>query len=252
MARLLGGLLAVVCLGVLLTQAAQAGDSVKGQVVFNGPVVPKQMIIPAGAAQAFCKACQNGPLLTENWIVDPNTKGVMNVVVFLTDAKDPKRPIPHADMKVIQEKKVVLDQPCCKFIPHVVVLVEGQTLEAKNSSTAPHNTNILSPGGNPNQNKALAPGQSVLVTGWKAVGRTSVVECNIHPWMKAWIFTVPSPYFAVTDKDGNFEIKDVPPGDYRIVYWHEEGGWLDKAQTSKGDPLTVKPGGTDVGKIKAQ
>ncbi len=251
MARFLGGLLAAGIVGLLLTQATQAGD-VKGQVVFSGPV-PKRTVIDPGAAKAFCQKCEkSGQVLSEDWVIDPNTKGLQNVVVFLTDAKDPKTLIPHPDLKAIQARTVVLDQPCCTFIPRVVVLVEGQTLEAKNSSAVAHNTNITGSKGNPNQNTALAPGQSVMVTGWKAVGRTSTVACNIHPWMKAYIWTVPSPYFAVTDKDGNFEIKNVPPGEYKIVYWHESAGWLDKKKTPDGDSLTVKANGADLGKIKAE
>ena len=155
-------------------------------------------------------------------------------------------------MKAIQGQKVVLDQPCCTFIPHMVVLVEGQVLEAKNSSAVAHNTNITSPRGNPTINPALPPGKSIEVPGWKAVGRVSSVSCNIHPWMKAWVFTVPSPYFAVTDKEGKFEIKDVPAGDYKLVYWHEKQGWVTKSGTDAGDPVTVKAGtATDVGTVKA-
>ena len=41
--------------------------------------------------------------------------------------------------------------------------------------------------------------------------------------MSGYVVVAPTPYFAVTDKDGNFDIKDVPPGHYTLVTWSEEG-----------------------------
>ncbi len=253
MKRFLGGLLAAGIVGLLLTQAAQAGDPVKGQVIFSGPV-PKRPVINLTQDKAFCQKCEkDGQVLSEEWVVDPKTKGLQNVLVFLTltDGKNP--PTPFGDLKALQAKPAVLDQPCCTFIPRIVVLVDGQSLEVKNSSEVSHNSNITSPKPNPELNPSLPPGKTFPVPGaWKALGRPSTVSCSIHPWMKAFIWTVPSPYFAVTDKDGNFEIKNVPPGDYKIVYWHESTGWLGTGKTKAGDPLTVKAGGADVGKIKAE
>jgi hypothetical protein len=50
------------------------------------------------------------------------------------------------------------------------------------------------------------------------------VKCNVHPWMKAWVGVVDSPYFAVTSADGSFEIGNVPPGTYTVEAWHEQFG----------------------------
>jgi hypothetical protein len=47
-------------------------------------------------------------------------------------------------------------------------------------------------------------------------------QCDVHPWMFAWVTVVDHPYFAVTDKEGNFTIKDVPPGKYKISYQHRK------------------------------
>ena len=66
--------------------------------------------------------------------------------------------------------------------------------------------------------------------------------CNIHPWMKGAIRVFDHPWFTVTDKDGNFAIKNVPAGDYRIVYWHENGYHMGRKGVT-GDKLTVKAGG---------
>jgi hypothetical protein len=78
------------------------------------------------------------------------------------------------------------------------------------------------------------------------------VKCDIHPWMSGRIAVLKNPYFAVTDADGNFEIKDAPAGDLRLVMWQEEGGWVvaDGARKSQGKKITIKAGDTtDLGKI---
>jgi hypothetical protein len=48
------------------------------------------------------------------------------------------------------------------------------------------------------------------------------VKCNQHPWMKMYINVVKSPFFAVTDKSGKYEIKGLPPGDYTLEFVHEK------------------------------
>jgi hypothetical protein len=55
------------------------------------------------------------------------------------------------------------------------------------------------------------------------------VKCNVHSWMRSYIGVVEHPYFAVTGKDGTFQIKNIPPGDYTVEAWHEKLG----TQTSK-------------------
>jgi hypothetical protein len=47
------------------------------------------------------------------------------------------------------------------------------------------------------------------------------VKCDVHPWMNAYIHVLDHPYFAVTQQDGTFEIKGLPPGDYEVSVWHE-------------------------------
>jgi len=252
MKRLLSGLAAAGLLALSVAYPAHAEDAkgatVKGQVVWAGGAVPKRMTININQDKAFCTKCEpNGAVLSEEYVIDAKSKGVANVAVWLQPVAGGTLPA-HPDMKAIQGKTVVLDQPCCSFVPRVTLLVEGQTLEARNSSEVPHNTNIVSPAPNPSMNPAIPPGKSVMVPGWKGNGKVSSVSCGIHPWMKGYIWTLPHPYFALTDKDGNFEIKDAPVGKFRIVYWHETAGWVTGDKT--GSPIEVMASGTDVGKIK--
>jgi hypothetical protein len=64
--------------------------------------------------------------------------------------------------------------------------------------------------------------------------------CNIHPDMLAFVVVVPTPYFAVTDAAGAFEIRGVPPGQYTLVAWHEKKDGLEQPVTVlAGRPLTL-------------
>jgi hypothetical protein len=63
--------------------------------------------------------------------------------------------------------------------------------------------------------------------------------------MTGYVRVFDHPYYAVTDKDGKFEIKNAPTGDYRIVYWHENG-FRGGAEGRFGDEITIKGPTTDV------
>ena len=66
------------------------------------------------------------------------------------------------------------------------------------------------------------------------------VKCDAHDWMHAWIWELDNPYFATTGDDGHFTIKDVPPGTYTLVAWHEAAGEKPVSVTvSAGKTVTV-------------
>ena len=81
------------------------------------------------------------------------------------------------------------------------------------------------------------------------------VTCDIHPWMKGYWLVLDSPYFAVTDDQGNFEIKNVPSKAQKVVVWQEavNKGFVT---SPSGDEVNIKAGDTttqtfkiDAGKI---
>src|SRR4051794_19396444 len=109
---------------------AQNGDgwgTVKGQVVYGGdPAEAKPLNV--NKDQNVC--LQNGPILSEDWVVNKNNKGVRWVFVSLAPAsRGEKLPI-HPNLQKLQNKTVSIDQPCCQFIPHCLGMREGQDLEA--------------------------------------------------------------------------------------------------------------------------
>jgi hypothetical protein len=79
------------------------------------------------------------------------------------------------------------------------------------------------------------------------------LSCGSHPWMKGYGWCFDHPYFAVTDKDGKFEIKNIPAGARKFILWHEKDGYLPGFSKKSGEQkiLTITDGGTiDLGQIK--
>jgi hypothetical protein len=254
--RLTLGLLAMaVVVPSALGQGAQWG-TVKGRVVFDGKEVPTRPEIAAAAAVPACKLCAAaGKTLEDEWVVDPKTRGVRWVMVWLLDESGNfNKPIPiHPKLKK-PEPKVLLDQPCCMFEPHVLGIRQGQILVARNSATVAHNVNILGGDANPNKNVIIPAGKEVEIDGWKADSSPVPVQCTIHLWMNARIRVFAHPYFAVTNEKGEFEIKDAPAGKFRIVVWNNIWVVSEKGKSGKvGIPLEIKPDAvTDLGDIKTK
>jgi hypothetical protein len=151
------------------------------------------------------------------------------------------------------EKSVAIDQPCCAFEPRVIGMREGQELIVKNSSPIAHNANINGGLLGPVANPLLPPKGEATIGKPKARPLPLAYSCSIHGWMKGYIGVFKHPYFAVTDADGNFTIKDAPAGKYRLMIWQEQG-WViinPKNLKDRGKVIDIKAGGkTDVGKIE--
>lgn len=206
--------------------AQQAGPSsgpvrsgtaiIRGIVTLSGkppqmPVIPNQPCHPGAK-----------PLKDETVVVD-EAGHLQNVVVYLEDAP----PSPATQNLPL----VVLDQIDCHFVPHVIALQTGQTLRAATSDPTLHNVHGLCTN-NPAFNFALvAPGQFKDLT--FSQPELFPVRCDVHPWMKAYVYVFAHPWFAVTDQTGRFEIKNVPAGSYTIVAWQEKYGTLRQRITTQ-------------------
>lgn len=119
---------------------------------------------------------------------------------------------------------VTIDQHKMKFVPHVVVVLKGTTVEFLNSDAVGHNVYWPSISGN----KKLAHNLGTWPQGQKKsfqfndLGVASLL-CNVHPEMSGYVVVTPTPYFAVTNGEGEFAIKDVPDGHYTLKTWSEDG-----------------------------
>src|SRR5579864_555375 len=161
-------------------------------------------------------------------------KSAENIAVYVDAIPDKKFDPPAA--------KPVIDQAKMTFNPHVVVVQVGTTVEFLNSDPVGHNVYWPSVSGN----KKLAHNLGTWPKGDKKpfqfndLGTVSLL-CNVHPEMSGYIIVAPTPYFAVTDKDGNFEIKNVPVGKYTLKTWRGR----QTSHTSGGSGYLRRNRGTD-------
>lgn len=119
---------------------------------------------------------------------------------------------------------VVLDQVGCQYTPHVVGIQVNQKFQVKNSDPTAHNINVQPKQGNPSWNVSQAPSTPPIEKTFARAETIIPVKCNQHPWMKAYVNVLKHPFFAISSGDGTFTIKDVPPGKYTVVAWHEKFG----------------------------
>ncbi len=135
---------------------------------------------------------------------------------------------------------VKIDQSHLAFAPHVLVIQQGTTVEFKNDDNVGHN--VYWPA--IHHDKKLAHNMGTWPQGlskpftFTEVGDVPLL-CNVHPEMSGYIFVVPTPYFAVTDKDGNFVIKNVPPGQYTVKTGSENGKPASQSVTVAGATVNV-------------
>lgn len=125
---------------------------------------------------------------------------------------------------------VVLDQKGCQYHPHVLGVMAGQTVQIKNDDPTTHNIHPT-PKDNREWNESQPPSSPALEKNFAREEIMLPVKCNQHPWMKMYVNVVKSPFFAVTDKSGKYEIKGLPPGDYTLAFVHEKLGEQDQKVT---------------------
>jgi plastocyanin len=238
----------------LLCRTGVAGDSphrwgtIKGQVVWGGGELPPKKTARVDKDQEHCLS--KGPIPDESWVINSDNRGVRWAFVWLApEPGQPKLSI-NPELKAIKQHEVVIDQPCCRFEPHALAVREGQELIFKNSAPVAHNVNWTGVLKNPGSNQILPAGQSFAIKGLVVDKYPLTVACNIHPWMKAWVRVFDNPYYAVTDADGNFEIKLAPAGKCRLFVWQESVGYRGGAAGRNGMPIDIKPDTTtDLGRL---
>jgi len=142
----------------------------------------------------------------------PATPEIRNVVVYL---KDPpfKGTLPASRVELHQQNET--------FVPHVLAITRGSTVDFPNDDPFFHNVFSLSSAASFNLGR-YPRGKSQHETFTRA-GLVKVF-CDIHSHMSASILVLDHPYFAIPSIDGNYEIRNVPPGQYTIVGWHERVG----------------------------
>jgi len=140
------------------------------------------------------------------------------------------------------KEPVTLNQSGCKYHPHVLGAMAGQTIKVVNGDPTTHNIHPVPHAGSGNRewNESQAPQTAPLE---KSFAREEVmlpVQCQQHPWMKMYISVVKSPFYAVSGPDGKYELKGLPPGDYTLAFVHEKlGEQVQKVTLAAKDSKTV-------------
>lgn len=191
------------------TQLLSAGD-ITGKVTLKGTPKPEADITAETLGPA-CGAMNQGKKLTTRHYVVGKDGGLGNVFVYLKDAKA----APAAG------DAPILDQAGCMYEPYVMGVVAGQKLKVRNSDATLHNVhNTPKVAGNKEYNVGQAVKGQVNEFAFEKSEILMRFKCDVHPWMFAYVGVVDHPYFAVTDKDGNFKISGVPDGNYTVVAYH--------------------------------
>jgi len=133
---------------------------------------------------------------------------------------------------------VVMDQKGLLFQPHILVVQAGTTVEFLNSDKVAHN--VFWPSLMQGTKKLPGKNLGTWPTGEKRPFKfdqwgVAALLCNVHPEMTGYIVVAPTPYFAKTDKSGEYKIGNVPDGQYNVVAWHEGAKISSKSVTVAGD-----------------
>jgi plastocyanin len=136
---------------------------------------------------------------------------VLRSVVYLESA-------PRGAFEVSDGGRAVMDQRNETFVPHVLAITTGTTVDFPNSDKFYHNVFSLSKGTRFDLGR-YAAGHSKPVR----FDRPGIVRvfCDIHSHMNAYILVFGHPFFATTDAEGRYRIDNVPPGTYGVVAWNE-------------------------------
>jgi len=231
------GLVAMGIAGLLSTRPASAayevvtvtnGGTIDGFITLSGDA-PTGSMLKVTKNQDYCGTSIPDPTYTVG-----SAGGLGNVIVYLKDITKGKAP-PSEPVALVDEH--------CMISPRVQGAMVGEQVKISSNDPILHNAHPLHAETNATIYNVALPFAGVSVT--KPLPQTPgliKIKCDAQEWMHAWIMELDHPYYATTGADGHFTIKDVPPGSYTLVAWHEAAG-------EKSEPVVVAAGQTAEPKI---
>ena len=215
-------------------QALSAADII-GTVTYKGTPPPEKEITPI-LNDPTCAATYNGKAPTTHFYVVGPKGEFGDVIVSLQGVTGSTGAAAPA---------AVLDQKGCLYSPTILVLQTGQKLTVKNSDPVLHNVH-LNPTVPENEkandaliNAAQMPNGADLTYSFVKPEKFLKFQCDVHPWMFAWVTIEDSPFYALSGADGKFVIKNVPPGKYTIEAAHRKAGTQTQEVEVKDTDATV-------------
>ena len=202
--------LLIIC---LISTSVSAG-TVTGKINFKG-TKPAPSKITMNADPRCIKLHSGKDVFSEQVAVNPNNT-LQYVFVYVKKGLEGKKfPTPA--------EKRTIDQKGCMYNPHMFGVMVNQPIEITNSDPTMHNIHALPK--NSKQFNIAQPKQGMKMTQKFDKAEVMVkVKCEVHNWMASYIGVLDHPFYAVSDNQGNFTIKDLPAGTYELEAWHEKYG----------------------------
>ncbi len=198
---------------------ATAG-SISGTVVLDGK--PPALRPINMSAEPACVKANSAPVYLPE-VVTGEKGALANVVIYVKSGLGRYRYDQPAS-------PAVLDQKGCMYEPHVFAAMTHQPIEIRNNDPTVHNIHPM-PRTNRPWNRSEEAGEPPFQVSFPRPELAIPIACNVHPWMRAFLFLFDNPYFAVTTTTGAFELKNLPPGMYTIEAWQEKYGVQDQTVT---------------------
>ena len=227
------------------------GATITGKVAFTGPLphAPRRFEVRNGP-----EVCGPERVLTK---LDVHDGMVQGVVIALEGVEQGKPFASRHDIATGQgrgefhyaggnELNLGVRLEKCSFGPFTGVIRADETVQFVNHDSIKHTLHTYSLKGRKakimrtmHTQSLRAQGQTEKVFPAKKLRRASavVLTCDRHDFMENWLYMVKNPYYAISDESGNFEIGQIPPGDYKLVAWHPVLGTQEQrvTVTSHGD-----------------
>ncbi len=210
-------------LALMIGPVSLFAGTISGKVTVDGPT-PKQKVIDMSKEPACAKDYPaTKPPTTETATVGAGNT-LADVVVYISAGANDEGKVPS--------QAVTLDQKGCRYIKHITALQVNQDMKITNSDPTSHNIHPLAKT-NREWNKSQPPGTAPLDAKFDQP-EFIPVKCNIHPWMHGYIVVLKTGHYSVSDDNGGFSLKDLPPGKYTVTAWQETFGTQQQDVTIGG------------------
>jgi len=203
-----------------LAEGKMGTATVKGKISADGKPTPGAAI--QMGADKYCLTAHGGKPVTPQGklVFSDGTLPYAFVYIKSADGK-----LDLGSKYTPPSTPVEIDQKGCMYTPHVTGMVTGQALKIVNGDDTNHNIHSL-----PTKNRSFnfsqpKKGMEKELVSSETFNNPEVmvhIKCDVHPWMSAYIGVLPHPFFDTTGRGGEFTIKNLPAGKYKLAVWHEE------------------------------